>query len=121
MTKWVEPQFGLVVATFDVSASAFLSSVIAKGFGSQMALQMPAATWTSASLGFHVSATEDGTYSPLYDATNTLVQISGSAAARAYECPEEVGRWPFVKLWSQNGSGTNANQAADTTVNVVIS
>ena len=74
-------------------------------------LHMPAA-WTSASIGFKVSPTSDGTFLPLYDEHGTLVQITSPSASQAYSLPTRLAGCGFVKLWSQDGSGSNTAQGA---------
>lgn len=78
-------------------------------------LHMPAA-WTAASIGFQVSSTLAGTYVPLYDKNNTLVQISGSTTSRGYALPAEVAACRYVKLWSQDGAASGTNQGAARTL-----
>ena len=73
-------------------------------------VHMPAA-WTSASLGFKVASEVTGTFLPLYDEYGSLVQITPSAS-RAYNLPEAIFAARYIKLWSQNGSGTNTAQEA---------
>jgi len=74
-------------------------------------VHMPAA-WTAASIGFKVSDAKAGTYQPLYDDNGTLVQIDSPAASKNYTLPTPVANCAWVKLWSQDGSGTNTNQGA---------
>jgi hypothetical protein len=84
---------------------------------SQMVVHMPAA-WTAASIGFKVSNDENGTFLPLYDDDGNLVQIDSPSASQAYVAPAALAAAHWVKLWSQNGSGTNTAQAADRTFTV---
>ena len=101
------------VVTIDISADDDLTlepldlSIFSGGV-----LEMPAAI-TACSLGFKVSADEDGTPVALYDHDGNLVQISSPTAALAYELPPELFACRYVWIWSQNGSGTNTAQAAD--------
>lgn len=69
--------------------------------------------WTAADLGFKVSDTLGGTYSPLRDESGAIVQISGiqTGAAAWYKLPAALRGALFVKLWSQS-AGSDANQAA---------
>jgi hypothetical protein len=78
------------------------------------------AAWTSAALGFKVSPTADGTFSPLRDETGSIVQVSGiqTAAAAYYKLPDALRGAMFVKLWSQT-AGSDANQAADRLMTLV--
>lgn len=72
-------------------------------------LHMPA-VWTTAYIGFQVSPTSGGTFQPLYDdETGALVQLNPSASC-SYSLPAKLYGARYVKLWSQNGSGTGANQ-----------
>ena len=75
-------------------------------------VHMPAA-WTAAYIGFKVSPTEDGTYQPLYDDDGILVQIDNPAVDKSYLLPAKIAGVGWVKLWSQDGSGSNTNQDAD--------
>lgn len=82
-------------------------------------LLMPAA-WTAASVGFQFSNAETGTYYKLYDRDGNLVQIDSPAAANAYALPAEVFTAPWVKLWSQDGSGSDENQGAARTLTLLL-
>ena len=82
-------------------------------------LVMPAA-WTAASIGFQVAASEGGTYSPLYDSSAAIVEISGPAVDKAYQLPVELFGAHWVKLWSQDGAGNDTNQGAARTVIVEL-
>ena len=82
-------------------------------------VHMPAA-WTAASIGFYVCDSYAGTYQKLYDDNGNLVQIDSPSAAGAYAAPAEVAAARWVKLWSQNGSGTDTNQAAARTITVAL-
>lgn len=89
------------------------------GFG----IQLPAGM-TLCAIGVHVSASENGAYQPLYDedTPGTPHQIGNGTtdlSAKSWTFPAEVYPWPWVKLWSQNGSGANVNQAAPRLVTVV--
>lgn len=84
---------------------------------SMLVVHMPSA-WTSASIGFKVSSSETGTFLPLYDDNGNLVQIDSPSASQAYVAPAALAAALWVKLWSQNGSGTNTAQAADRTFTV---
>jgi hypothetical protein len=98
-----------------IALSGNLSGAFDMSRYSMGVVHMPAA-WTAASLGFKVCAEEGGTYLPLYDETGTLVQISSPAASQSYNLPAELAGCRWVKLWSQNGSGTNTAQAAARTI-----
>ena len=82
-------------------------------------LSMPAEL-TALSIGFHVSSRRDGDFLPLYDENGSLVQISSPSINRAYILPPELAGVLFFKLWSQNGSGIDTNQAAGRVIAVVL-
>ena len=62
-------------------------------------------------LAFQVSATEDGTFTALYDESNALISITVTAG-RWYAVPAKVFAAHFLKLFSHT-SGTPGNQGAD--------
>ena len=103
------------VKSVTIANGAALSDAIDMRRYSFLVVHMPAA-WTAASLGFHVSGSLAGTFQPLYDDDGNLVQIDSPAASQTYSAPAAVGGAHFVKLWSQNGSGTNTNQGAARTL-----
>jgi len=82
-------------------------------------LTMPAA-WTAASIGFKVCSTPGGTFLPLYDSLGNLFQITAPAASKAYQLPDELFGAHFVQLWSQNGAGVDAAQAAERSIGVML-
>ena len=78
-----------------------------------MGVVLMPATWTAASLGFKVAATEDGTYMPLYTHAAAIVEVDGPAVDIAYELPPELAAASWVKLWSQDGAAANVAQGGD--------
>lgn len=64
---------------------------------------MPAA-FTGASVSFLVAEKDDGTYQPLYNASNSLVSIT-VAANRHYPLPAELAGYPFFKIKSVGAEG----------------
>ncbi len=82
-------------------------------------IEMTAAAWTTANIGFQVSSNLSGTYRELYDHNGQLVQIASPVAGRAYELPPEVAGARYIKLWSQTvGTGTNQGAARTLTIEV---
>jgi hypothetical protein len=69
--------------------------------------------WTSAAMGFKVSDSFGGTFSPLRDESGSIVQISGiiTNAAAWYKLPDALRGALYAKLWSQT-SGSDTNQDA---------
>jgi hypothetical protein len=76
--------------------------------------------WTAAALGFKVSDSFGGTFSPLRDESGSIVQISGiqTGAAGYYKLPDALRGAMFVKLWSQT-AGSDSNQVADRVITVL--
>lgn len=74
-------------------------------------LHMPSG-WTAADIGFLVSPTVDGTFSPLYDILGNLVVFTTPAVDTANVLPGELAGSLYVKLWS-NTAGANEAQGAD--------
>ncbi len=105
----LERQDSTVTAT--IALGAAVSDAIDMQQYAMGTVHMPAA-WDAASLGFKVSTTLAGTYLPLYDESGALVQISSPAVDKAYTLPARVAACRFVKLWSQNGAGTDVAQTA---------
>jgi len=105
--------------TLTIAESGHTSDAFAFGKYLYGQIRMPAA-WTAASIGFKVSNTEDGTFLPLYDHDGNLVQIDSPSVDGAYQIPTALVAAGWVKLWSQNGSGTNTAQAAERSIIVDI-
>jgi len=112
MTRIASSSVSLTIASGAALSDAFDFSLYAIAI-----VHMPA-TWTAASIGFQICQTPGGTFLPLYDKDLNLVQIAGPSASGAYACPAELAGARWVKVWSQNGSGTGTNQAAARTVNL---
>ena len=102
------------VMTATIGAGAALSEAInlSEVVGDAGLVGVPG-TWTAAAMGFKVSDTLGGTYSPLRDETGAVVQVSGiqTGAAAWYKLPDALRGAMFIKLWSQTG-GSDTNQAA---------
>lgn len=82
-------------------------------------LHMPAA-WTAADIGFYVSPTGvAGSFQPLYDDVNAIVQVDGPTAGSSHVIPAEVFAAHYVQLWSQN-AGVDENQAADRVIQLSL-
>jgi hypothetical protein len=94
-----------------------LSGAIDMCLYSMMVVHMDS-EWTAASIGFKVATAEDGAYLPLYDDDGNLVQIDAPTAGKAYASPAALAGARFVKLWSQNGTGTDVNQGAARTLGI---
>jgi hypothetical protein len=100
------------VKTVTIASGAALSDAIDMRDFVYLSVALPSA-WTAASIGFYVASSLGGTFQPLYDDDGNLAQIDSPAASKTYSAPAALGGGHFLKLWSQNGSGTNTNQAAE--------
>jgi len=81
-----------------------------------MMLHMPAA-WTAASIGFKASLTKTGTYLPIYDG-DVLVQFT-PLVNQAFVVPvPQLQATAWLRLWSQDGTGTKTDQAAARSLSV---
>lgn len=107
MTPAIERRYRQVTIT--IASGAALSNVIDFRPYAGAILDMPAA-WSTGSIAFYHSATMDGTYQPLYDDTNALIEVSAEAG-RSYVLPDKLFACAFIKVWSETG-GSNVNQAA---------
>lgn len=105
--------------TVTIASGAAVSDAFDFHLFSMMILLMPAA-WTSASVGFKVCPTEDGTYLPLYDADGDIVEVATPSVNCAYDTPAIIPAAHWVKLWSQDGSGNDTNQGAERVVTLMM-
>lgn len=80
---------------------------------SRMVIHMPAA-WDAASIAFTVSQYVDGTYLPLNDDADALIEIDTPAVDTSYQAPLLDGV-KFLKLWSET-AGASVNQTAARTL-----
>ena len=103
------------VKSVTIASGGNLSDAIDFRRFSFLTVHMPSA-WTAASIGFKISGSAGGTFQALYDDDGNLVQIDSPSASATYSAPAALGGAHFVKLWSQNGSGSNTNQAAARTL-----
>jgi len=104
--------------TTSIANGAALSSAVNTADHEYGIILMPAA-WTAASIGFQISY-DNSTYYKLYDHDGNLLQVDSPAASGAYQIPNAAMTARYMKLWSQNGSGTNTNQAAARTVKLLL-
>lgn len=98
-----------------IPSGAALSAAFNMDQFSKGILHLPAA-WTTADIGFYVSASVGGTYTKLSDASGIVV-ISGPVASGSYLLPANMVGARFAKLWS-NLAGADENQGADRTIGV---
>jgi len=102
-----------------IGAGTAESEVIDKRNYSMVGIVMPV-VWTAASLGVKVCPTAGGLFQQLRDESDALIELASPAAGRSYTFPVKLAPWPYFKLWSQNGAGVDANQAADVQITVVL-
>lgn len=105
--------------TLAVQQSAYISSahidIGAYAFGTIIS---PSAVDSSASIGFKVCHSPNGTFVPLRDESGNIVEIDPTTD-QAYSFPAELGGVTFLKLWLQTG-GTNVPAEADRTFVLVL-
>lgn len=110
-----------VVVSVTIANGAALSGAVAASplATTFQAVYIPA--WTSASLGFKVCDTVDGTYAPLRNEAGALIEVTGiqTAAPGWYKLPLELLAAPFFKLWSET-SGSNTNQGAERVCKIAL-
>lgn len=103
-----------------IASGAAISDVIDMRSWAGGSVLLPAA-WTAANIGFKTCNTSGGTFAPLYDADGSIIEIASPAAAKVFTFPADVyNAGPFIKLWSQDGSGNDTNQAAARTLTVYL-
>jgi len=106
------------VITATIANGAALSDAFDFSFYSTMIVTFPA-EWTAADVGFHVSTTSGGTFTPLYDAAAALLEIDGPAISASFAAPAGVAGSRFVKLWSESAA-SGVNQLAERTLIVTV-
>jgi hypothetical protein len=106
--------------TATIASSGSLSAAIDIGTMRSIGIIMPA-TWTTADLTFSVCDTLGGTYSNLYDAAGTEVDIP-VAQAKAYTLSAAMTRliapWRYIKVRSGT-SGAAVNQGGQRIITIV--
>ena len=107
------------VENVTIAINTAISGAIDVSRYSGMQVFMPAA-WTAANIGFKVCATESGTYVQLNDKDDAIVEIASPTAALAHNAPSELFPTMFLKVWSQDGAGSDTNQAAARTLTLVL-
>lgn len=81
------------------------------------AVHMPAA-WTAASLGLYAAPSSGGTFAPVYDKDGSLYTVSVDASRCIIIDPQILVPLRYIKLWSQDGSGSNVTQGAERSFSV---
>lgn len=95
-----------------LSGAALSDPIDVRGM-SRMIIHMPAA-WTAASIALTVAQRVDGTYLPLNDTADALIEIDTPVADTGYQSAQLDGVH-FLRLWSET-AGVDVNQAADRTL-----
>ncbi len=114
----MEREARIVHATIPINTAE--SGVIDATWAAGAGLKTPAALEANTSIGFKVAENQDGTFLPLFDEDNALVQVTVTLnAARAYALPDKLFAWPYFKLWSQNG-GADVNQTTGRSFTVLL-
>ena len=74
------------------------------------------AAWTAASIGFYVYSSLIDDWVPLNDKVGANVLVTNVVVDEAFALPSEVFAVRRVKLWSNDGAGSNTNQGASRTL-----
>jgi len=114
----MEREARIVGATIPINTAE--SNIIDTTWAAAVGLKTPAALEANTVIGFKVAESQDGTFLPLYDEDNALVEATVILnAARAYALPDKLFAWPYFKLWTQ-AAGVDVNQAAARTFVVTL-
>jgi hypothetical protein len=106
----VEREARTVAAVIPINTAE--SNIVDATWAAAVGLKTPAALEATTVIGFKVAESQDGTFLPLYDEDNALVQATVTLnAARAYALPDKLFAWPYFKLWAQ-AAGVDVNQTA---------
>ena len=106
------------VDVFDIAESASMSDAVDVSQYAGGLIVIPS-SWTAAGISFHVGNTSGGTFFPVYDANDALVEIAAVSASRAYQIPVDVFGARYLKIQSQT-AGTPVNQAAARDITVFL-
>jgi hypothetical protein len=109
---------GTTIKSLTIENGAAVSEAFDMAIHAGATILMPAA-WTAANIGFKVCASSDGTFLPLYDDSGSIVEVS-AAASKAFSAPAALFGASWVKLWSQDGAGSDTNQGADRAITVLL-
>ena len=89
------------------------SSLIDVTWAAGLGLKTPAALEANTKIAFKVAESQDATFLPLYDDTNTLIEMTVTLnEARAYVLPDEIFYWRYIKLWTE-AAGVDVAQTAE--------
>jgi hypothetical protein len=99
------------------NGEALSGAIDIRGYG-WVTVHMPAA-WTAAELGLKAATTLAGTYGNVYKEA-ALYTVAVAADRVVVLDPQVTAGLAFIKLWSQNGAGVDANQGAARTLTVRV-
>lgn len=103
-----------------IAQGAAVSGVIDNTWAAGGGLITPGALTATSVIAFKVCNTQGGTFAPLYDQSNALVEVTVQVdASRAYPLPDELFAWPYFKLWTE-ASAADVNQGAERVFTVVL-
>lgn len=102
-----------------ISGDEVLSPVVDARLAAGGILMMPNG-WDTANIGFKVCDTAAGTFLPLRNEFDTLVQIDSPDVDQAYDMPSETFAAHYIKLWSVTSNGTDVSQAAQRLITIMF-
>lgn len=118
MNDQIERKSSQEIATV-ANGAAISGAIDYRGFA-MGGLITPAALTATTVIAFKVASNPNGTFTPLYNASNALVEVTVTVdASKAYPLPDELSGWPYFKLWTE-ASAADVNQAAARTFEIVM-
>ena len=117
MTLYITPKvFTFPIATATTNALALSPNELDDGFVTITAVRTSGA-WTAATLGVQYSLDNSNWYSVMNSDATYAGGTLGATDALIFSIPV----FPYIRLWSHNGSGTDVTQSAAETVSVHFS
>ena len=96
-----------------VASSAALSEAVEISGQVMGGIITPAALEATTVIGFKVSEARNGTFVPLRNVDNGLVQVTVTLdAAAGYPLLDELRAWPAFKVWTCTTAGVDVTQTA---------
>lgn len=107
-----------VETTVTIASGSALSNEIDLGGTTLCGLILPSA-WTTAGIGIKAASQAGGTFVPVYNDAGTFVSITAAASTCILLNAADFASVQHIKLWSQNGSSVDVNQAADRIITIL--
>lgn len=102
-----------------IASGQSLSGVVDLRGWTITAIEVPS-SWTAANITLAASATEGGTFVPVYDASGTELEVTAAASRFIVVAPDATRAIEFVKIRSGTSSA-GVNQAGDRVLTLHLS